>query len=82
MRSTGRTVVFSALTVAAAMASLIVFPQRFLVSMGLGGAVVALVSAASALLMTPALLVLLAPRVARPAPPRAVRVAGIGSPGW
>jgi uncharacterized membrane protein YdfJ with MMPL/SSD domain len=68
MRSTGRTVVFSALTVAVAMASLIVFPQRFLVSMGLGGAVVALVSAASALLMTPALLVLLAPHVGKTRP--------------
>ena len=68
MRSTGRTVVFSALTVAVAMASLIVFPQRFLVSMGLGGAVVALVSAASALLITPALLVLLAPRVGKTRP--------------
>ncbi len=65
LRSTGRTVLFSALTVAAAMASLTVFPLRFLVSMGLGGAVVALMSAASALLMTPALLVLLAPRLAK-----------------
>jgi len=33
----GRTVVFSAFTVAAAMASLLVFPQRFLFSMGIGG---------------------------------------------
>jgi uncharacterized membrane protein YdfJ with MMPL/SSD domain len=81
MRSTGRTVVFSALTVAVAMATLTVFPQRFLVSMGLGGAVVALVSAASALLMTPALLVLLGERVRKAAPPdhhegRWYRVAG------
>ncbi len=67
LRFTGRTVIFSALTVAAAMASLTVFPQRFLVSMGLGGAVVALVSAACALLMTPALLVLFGPRLSRPA---------------
>lgn len=63
LRSTGRTVLFSGLTVAAAMATLAVFQQRFLVSMGLGGAVVALVSAASALLLTPALLVLLGPRL-------------------
>jgi RND superfamily putative drug exporter len=68
MRKTGRTVVFSALTVAAAMATLTVFPQRFLVSMGLGGAVVALIAAASALLMTPALLVLLARRVGKTRP--------------
>jgi RND superfamily putative drug exporter len=65
LRSTGRTVVFSALTVAAAMATLTVFPQRFLISMGLGGAIVALVSAASALLMIPALLVLLGPRLGK-----------------
>jgi len=65
MRSTGRTVLFSALTVAAAMASLTVFPQRFLVSMGLGGAIVALISAASALLMVPSLLVLLGPRIGK-----------------
>jgi RND superfamily putative drug exporter len=68
MRATGRTVVFSALTVAAAMVSLTVFPQRFLVSMGLGGAVVALISAASALLLTPSLLVLLGPRIGKTRP--------------
>jgi uncharacterized membrane protein YdfJ with MMPL/SSD domain len=68
MRRTGRTVLFSGLTVAAAMASLTVFPQRFLVSMGLGGAVVALVAAASALLMVPSLLVLLGPRLGKTRP--------------
>ena len=40
--SAGRTVVFSSLTVAAAMASLLVFPQRFLLSMGVGGVLVSL----------------------------------------
>ncbi len=65
MSTTGRTVLFSAATVAAAMASLTVFPQRFLVSMGIGGAVVALVAAASALLVVPALLMLLRRRVGR-----------------
>ena len=43
MRSAGRTVVFSALTVAASMACLLVFPQQFLYSMGVGGVLVALV---------------------------------------
>jgi uncharacterized membrane protein YdfJ with MMPL/SSD domain len=51
----GRTVVFSALTVAAAMLSLVVFPQQFLKSIGIGGAVVALVAASVALLILPAL---------------------------
>jgi uncharacterized membrane protein YdfJ with MMPL/SSD domain len=36
LATTGRTILYSAATVAAALASLIVFPQRFLVSMGLG----------------------------------------------
>jgi len=68
LATTGRTVLFSGLTVAAALASLTVFPQRFLVSMGLGGAAVALVAAASALLVVPALLVLLGRRLARVEP--------------
>jgi uncharacterized membrane protein YdfJ with MMPL/SSD domain len=54
-RTAGRTVVFSALTVAAAMLSLVVFPQQFLKSIGIGGAVVALIAASVALLILPAL---------------------------
>ena len=45
LATSGRTVFFSSLTVAAALASLLVFPQRFLYSMGLGGALVALFAA-------------------------------------
>ncbi len=70
MATTGRTILFSASTVAAALATLTVFPQRFLVSMGLGGAVVALVAAASALLIVPSLLVLLSRRISRARPPK------------
>ncbi len=70
MATTGRTILFSASTVAAALAALTVFPQRFLVSMGLGGAVVALVAAASALLIVPSLLVLLSRRISRARPPK------------
>jgi uncharacterized membrane protein YdfJ with MMPL/SSD domain len=55
MATAGRTVVFSALTVSAAMLSLVVFPQQFLKSIGIGGAVVALVAAAAALVVLPAL---------------------------
>jgi len=69
LTSTGRTVLFSAATVAAATASLCVFPQRFLVSMGLGGALVALIGVASALLIVPPLLVLWAKRITKVAPP-------------
>jgi uncharacterized membrane protein YdfJ with MMPL/SSD domain len=59
----GRTVLFSSLTVAAAIASLTVFPQKFLYSMGIGGALIALIAAAVALLILPAMLALLGPRV-------------------
>jgi RND superfamily putative drug exporter len=68
MRTAGRTVLFSSLTVAAALASLIVFPQRFLYSMGIGGSLVALFAAAVALIILPAVLSILGPRVNALAP--------------
>ncbi len=68
MRTAGRTVLFSSLTVAAALASLTVFPQRFLYSMGIGGALVALLAAAVALIVLPAVLSILGPRVNALAP--------------
>jgi RND superfamily putative drug exporter len=64
----GRTVTWSAATVAAALVCLIVFPQRFLVSMGIGGALVALVAALAALIVLPALFVLLGPRLGKVRP--------------
>jgi uncharacterized membrane protein YdfJ with MMPL/SSD domain len=64
MATAGRTVVFSALTVAAAMLSLVVFPQQFLKSIGIGGAVVALVAAAAALIVLPALFMRMGTRLA------------------
>jgi uncharacterized membrane protein YdfJ with MMPL/SSD domain len=69
MASAGRTVLFSALTVAGALAGLLVFPQRFLYSMGLGGSLVALIAAAIALIVLPAILALLGTRVNSLAPP-------------
>jgi RND superfamily putative drug exporter len=68
MATAGRTVLFSSLTVAAALASLLVFPQRFLYSMGLGGALVALLAAAVSLIVLPAVLTLLGNRVNAGAP--------------
>jgi putative drug exporter of the RND superfamily len=59
----GRTAVFSGLTVAAAMAALIVLPQRFLYSMAVAGATVGILSALIALLVVPSLLALLGPRI-------------------
>jgi uncharacterized membrane protein YdfJ with MMPL/SSD domain len=68
MRTAGRTVLFSSVTVAAALASLVVFPQRFLYSMGIGGALVALLAAGVALIVLPAVLSILGPRVNALAP--------------
>jgi RND superfamily putative drug exporter len=68
LATSGRTVFFSALTVAAALASLLVFPQRFLYSMGLGGALVVLFAALISLTVLPAILTLLGPRVNAGAP--------------
>ncbi len=70
MRSAGRTVFFSALTVAASMACLLVFPQQFLYSMGLGGVLVALSAGLVALVPLPAFLYWLGPRIDALAPHR------------
>lgn len=66
--TSGRAILFSSLTVGAALASLTVFPQKFLYSMGLAGAVVALVAATLALVVLPAMLAVLGQRVNSLAP--------------
>ena len=68
LRTAGRTVLFSCLTVAAALTSLLVFPIRFLYSMGIGGAIVALCDGAVALIVLPAVLIVLGPRINALAP--------------
>jgi len=68
MATTGRMIIFSGLTVAAALLSLCIFPQRFLYSIGVGGALVAIASTAVCLLVLPAVLALLGPRVNALAP--------------
>jgi RND superfamily putative drug exporter len=84
LATSGRTIVFSSLTVAAALASLLVFPQRFLYSMAVGGVLVALMALASSLLFLPAVLRLLGPRVNSLALGRWRRFTegGQGSPFW
>lgn len=63
MATAGRTVAFSSLTVAAALASLILFPNQFLSSTGIAGALVAVLSGVLAITVLPAALALLGPRV-------------------
>ncbi|MET0819271.1 MAG: MMPL family transporter [Solirubrobacteraceae bacterium] len=65
MATAGRTVGFSAATVAAALITLTVFPQNFLKSMGIAGATVAVVAALSALVIAPALFAVWGAKLAR-----------------
>ncbi|WP_433894150.1 MMPL family transporter [Streptomyces sp. CA-111067] len=63
VHTAGRTVAFSAATVAAALAALLVFPQYFLRSFGYAGVGVVIIAALSALFVMPALLAVLGHRV-------------------
>ena len=59
----GRTVLFSGFTVAAALAGLVLFPQRFLYSIAIAGVFAGVLSALVAVLVVPSLLALLGERV-------------------
>jgi RND superfamily putative drug exporter len=59
----GRTVAFSALTVAISLSALLVFPLYFLRSFAYAGAAVVLIAALAATISLPALLAVLGPRV-------------------
>lgn len=63
VRTAGRTVAFSAATVAVALAALLVFPQYFLRSFGYAGVGVVAIAAVSTLFVMPALFVVLGHRV-------------------
>ena len=75
LNTAGRTVCFSAITVAGALASMLVFPIRFLYSMGIGGALVALCAGAVSLIVLPAVLLALGPRIDALSPARLQRSA-------
>ncbi|MGP3985013.1 MMPL family transporter [Streptomyces sp. KR80] len=82
VRTAGRTITFSAATVAAALAALLVFPQFFLRSFAYAGIGVVAVAAGSALLVVPALLALLGHRVNRGRLPWAKTVRSAEAPLW
>jgi RND superfamily putative drug exporter len=63
LRTAGRTVLFSALTVAVSLAAMLLFPQYFLRSFAYAGIAVVLLAAGAALVLLPAALVLLGHRV-------------------
>jgi uncharacterized membrane protein YdfJ with MMPL/SSD domain len=75
LETAGRTVAFSAGTVAAAFASLLVFPLPFLRSMAIGGMIVAPLAGIVGLTLLPALFALLGLRVNALAPRRWQRAA-------
>ncbi len=75
LRTAGRTVVYSAITVAVSLLTLTLFPLNFLASMGVAGATVAIVAAAASLVITPALFALWGTKLAVPARRR-------GAGGW
>ena len=80
MSTAGRTVMFSGLTVAAAISSLLIFPQGFLRSMGYGGIAAVLVAMLAALTVLPAVLRLLGRRIDAGRMPWRRRAAAAGAP--
>ncbi len=75
LQTAGRTVAYSAVTVSVSLLTLVLFPLNFLQSMGVAGAVVALVAAAASLIITPALFAVWGRRLVVPARRR-------GAGGW
>ncbi len=65
VRTAGRTVIFSGLTVAASLSMLLLFPYSFLRSFGYAGILVVLTAVAGALVLLPAALAVLGRRVTR-----------------
>jgi len=64
-RTAGRVVVFSGFAVTTGLAGLLLFPRSYLLSMGLGGAIVVGFAVVFALTFLPALLAALGPRIDR-----------------
>lgn len=65
VRTAGRTVVFSALTVALSLSALLLFPMPFLRSLGYAGIAVTALAALTALVLIPAMLALVGHRLDR-----------------
>ena len=66
MRTAGRSVLFSGVTVAVSLAALVLVPLPFLRSIGLGGLLIPLFSVATALTLVPVLLSTVGPRLLWP----------------
>ena len=82
VHTAGRTIVFSAATVVAALAALLIFPPFFLRSFAYAGIGVVIISALSALFVIPPLLAVLGPRVNKGRMPWAARAQRADTPFW
>jgi putative drug exporter of the RND superfamily len=82
VRTAGRTVAFSALTVAASLGALLVFPLAFLRSFAYAGIAVVMIAGVGAVVVLPALLAVLGPRVDRLSVRRSTRAAATGEHGF
>lgn len=83
----GQTVLTGALTIAGSLSALLIFPEPYLRSLGASGVLVAVVACGAALLVLPALLVVLGDRIDALAPARLQRSAArearpLGAGGW
>ena len=84
MATAGRTVLVSGTLICLSLASLLIFPQVFLRSMGLGGIAAVLLAMTGALTVLPALLAVLGPRINAlriPLPGRNRQTGQAGDPG-
>lgn len=75
-RTAGRTVAFSGLTVAVSLFCLLMLPQRFFQNMGLAGGISVAAAMLASILVLPALLALLGPRINSLAVPMVLRPLG------
>jgi putative drug exporter of the RND superfamily len=82
VETAGRTVAFSAATVGVALAALLVFPQYFLRSFAYAGIGVVVISAVTAVVLLPALLAVLGPRIDSWKVPGVRGIRGTESPLW
>jgi RND superfamily putative drug exporter len=82
VRTAGRTIVFSAGTVAVALAALLIFPMFFLRSFAYAGIGVVVLAALAALLVTPALLTVLGKRINAARLPWSKADRGAAAPFW
>ena len=82
VRTAGRTVLFSAVTVAVSLLALLLFPEYFLSSFGYAGIGVVALAATAALVVVPALLGLLGLRVNRFSVPLRRRAAAADAGWW